>query len=139
MDRTAFGWNRNGKQEQGAHSMALVHSLLLHRGGRHHLRSHLTVRVSSAQAPWGHRPDRHALPDWNRALREDAPRSRSSTIPSGNSSLALRRGGIAGIDPFRLDSPVAVPRQVSRLLSVQARKDVAGYLAGLQVLKPNGR
>ena len=139
MDRTAFRRNRYGKQEQGAHSMAMVHSLFLSRGCFKYLRPHFPVRLSSAQAPWGHRPDRHAFPDWNRALHEDAPRSRSSTIPSGNPSLALRRGGIAYIDPFRLDSPVAVPRQVTRLLSIQARKDVAGYLAGLQVLKPNGR
>jgi len=32
VDRTAFGRNRYGKQEQGAHSVALVHSLLLSRG-----------------------------------------------------------------------------------------------------------
>jgi hypothetical protein len=47
------------------------------------------------------------FPDWNRTLHEDSPRGRGSTIPSGNPSLALRRGGIAYTHPRRLDSSVS--------------------------------
>ena len=44
------------------------------------------------------------LLDWNRALHEDSPRSRGSTVPSRNPSLAVCRGGIAYTHSRRLDS-----------------------------------
>jgi hypothetical protein len=105
-DRTGFGRNRSGKQEQGAHSMAMVYSLLLSRGCFQYLRPLFPARLSSAQASWKHRPDRHALSDWNGTLYEDSPRCRRSTVPSGNPSMDLRRRRIADAHSRWLDSLV---------------------------------
>src|ERR1039457_2207559 len=132
MDRAAFDRNRNGKQEQNAYPMAMVHSLLLPRGGRQHLRSHLPARVSGAEASWRYRPDCHALPDWNWALHEDSPRSWRSTVPSGGSSLALRRAGIAFAHPWRLDSPLGAT-SIGATMRI-GRATAAAFI----VTRPNG-
>ena len=136
MDRSAFDWDRIGQQEQGADSLALVHSLLLPRGGRQHLRSRLPVAYPVLK---------HLVIGLTVTLY---------LIGTGLSMKTLRE---VGVRPFlqgvllwlfvatgslalirRLDSPVAVPRQLSSLLSVLARHIWPVILPDTR-LKPNGR
>jgi len=83
------------QEEQVAHPLAVVHLVLLPRGCRQHLPTCLSAGLSDTQAPWHHRLDGDALPDWNRPLHKNSPRSGRSTASSGNQSLGNRRGGIA--------------------------------------------
>ena len=110
--------------------MALVHSFFLSCGRLKYLCPHLPVRLSSAQASWGHRPDRDALSHWNRTLHEDSPRGRGSTIPSGNPSLAFCRGGIAYTHPRRLDSSVKLRGRVELAATGGDRPTAKGTRCG---------
>ena len=104
MDRASVGRNRNGQQEQSAHPLALVYSVLLSGGSGQYLRTYIPDVLSKSQASRGHRLDCHSLSDWDGPLEEDAARGRRASATARNSAMDRRRSWIAGTDPWRMDS-----------------------------------
>ncbi len=99
-------------QEQGAHSVALVHWVLLPCRSREHLRAAIEADLPVSSSSGHNRPYGHAFSHRNGAIQSNAAGSRNPTTSARSVAVGNRGAGLASVDSYGVDSPLNTNRNL---------------------------
>jgi hypothetical protein len=106
LDCSAIDRNGRGKAEQGAHSVAVVHSFLLSRGRARNVRTALQFGIRVLEPPGKNRIDRNSLRDRNGTFEGNLAPGGRAPVDARNTSLGRCRRRRVRADHGQLDPTV---------------------------------